>query len=60
MPLVSCLCVTENRSAFIPWLAELREQDYQRRELVVVDSSDVPCELPGVTASAGTRDVRSA
>jgi hypothetical protein len=56
MPLVSCLCVTENRSAFIPWLAwNFAKQDYPRRELVVVDSSDVPCELPGVTVVSCAR-----
>lgn len=38
--LVSCLCVTEDRSAFLPWLLwNYRKQDYQARELVVVDSS---------------------
>ncbi len=56
LPLVSCLCVTENRSAFIPWLAwNFAKQDYPRRELVVVDSSDVPCKLPGVTVVSCAR-----
>lgn len=47
MPLVSCLCVTENRHAFMPWLAwNFAKQDYAQRELVVVDSSDVPADVP--------------
>jgi hypothetical protein len=38
--LVSCLCVTEDRPAFLPWLFwNFRKQDYESRELVVVDSS---------------------
>lgn len=38
--LVSCLCVTEERPAFLPWLFwNYRKQDYQARELVIVDSS---------------------
>ncbi len=38
--LVSCLCVTEDRPAFAPWLLwNLRKQDHVRRQLVVVDSS---------------------
>jgi hypothetical protein len=39
-PLVSCLCVTEGREAFVPWLLwSYQKQKYRRRELVVVDSS---------------------
>jgi hypothetical protein len=46
-PLVSCLCVTENRSAFMPWLLwNFDKQDWVSRELVVVDSSTPPVELP--------------
>jgi glycosyltransferase involved in cell wall biosynthesis len=38
--LTSCLCVTEDRAAFVPWLAwNYRKQDHAQRELVVVDSS---------------------
>jgi hypothetical protein len=46
-PLVSCLCVTENRHAFMPWLLwSYDRQQWARRELVVVDSSEPPVELP--------------
>lgn len=39
-PLVSCLCITEDRDAFMPWLRwNFDKQDYPHRELVVVDSS---------------------
>ena len=39
-PLVSCLCVTEDRPAFAEWvLWNFGKQDYANRELVVVDSS---------------------
>jgi glycosyltransferase involved in cell wall biosynthesis len=39
-PLVSCLCVTEDRAAFLPWLLwGFDRQDWQRRELVIVDGS---------------------
>lgn len=42
-PLVSCLCVTESRPEFWPWLWwGFAKQDYEDRELVVVDSSPVP------------------
>jgi glycosyltransferase involved in cell wall biosynthesis len=38
--LVSCLCVTEAREPFHPWLLwNYEKQDYPFRELVVVDSS---------------------
>jgi hypothetical protein len=47
IPLVSCLCVTENRHAFMPWLLwGYDRQAWKRRELVVVDSSDPPVSLP--------------
>ncbi|HVR19919.1 MAG TPA: glycosyltransferase family A protein [Polyangiaceae bacterium] len=46
-PLVSCLCVTENRHAFLPWLLwGFDRQTWKRRELVIVDSSDPPLTLP--------------
>jgi hypothetical protein len=46
-PLVSCLCVTENRHAFIPWvLWNFDRQTWRKRELVIVDSSDPPIEVP--------------
>ena len=42
-PLVSCLCVTESRPEFWPWLWwSFAKQDYENRELVVVDSSPHP------------------
>ena len=41
--LVSCLCVTEDRPAFLPWLLwNYRKQDHGARELVIVDSSREP------------------
>lgn len=40
-PSVSCLCVTERREPFLPWLLwNYQKQDYQVRELVVVDGSE--------------------
>lgn len=43
LPLVSCLCVTENRAAFMPWLLwGYDRQRWPRRELVIVDSSAAP------------------
>src|SRR5690606_1574187 len=46
-PLVSCLGVTENRHAFVPWLLwSYDKQDWKRRELVIVDSSDPPISVP--------------
>jgi hypothetical protein len=46
--LVSCLCVTEDRPAFLPWLYwNFRKQDYTARELVLVDSSREPLTPPG-------------
>lgn len=39
-PLVSCLCVTEAREAFLPWLLwGYDRQTWPNRELVIVDSS---------------------
>ena len=39
-PLISCLAVTENRPAFMPWLLwNYDRQRWARRELVIVDSS---------------------
>jgi hypothetical protein len=46
-PLISCLCVTEGRAAFLPWLVwNYDKQDHDPRELVVVDSSPEPPALP--------------
>ena len=39
-PLVSCLCVTEDRAAFLPWLLwGFDRQEWPCRELVIVDGS---------------------
>jgi len=49
--LFSCLCVTEDRAAFMPWLLwNFDRQTWLRRELVIVDSSSLPFEsdLPDV------------
>ncbi len=47
-PLVSCLCVTEDRPAFMPWLLwSYDRQSWPRRELVIVDSSAEPAAFPG-------------
>lgn len=63
-PLVSCLCVTESRPEFWPWLYwGFDKQDHGRRELVVVDSSPDPLatedprvrvirSLPGTSVAA--------
>jgi hypothetical protein len=46
-PLISCLCVTEDRQAFIPWLLwNFDRQTWHRCELVVVDSSEHHLDLP--------------
>jgi hypothetical protein len=46
--LVSCLCVTEDRPAFMPWLLwNYEKQDFPNRELVVVDGSSEPLDVPG-------------
>ena len=45
--LASCLCVTEDRPAFVPWLLwNYRRQDHPARELVIVDSSHEPLPEP--------------
>jgi hypothetical protein len=45
--LVSCLCVTEDRPAFLPWLFwNYRKQHYPSRELVIVDSSNADLSAP--------------
>ena len=45
-PMVSCLCVTEERPAFMPWLLWCFErQTWQHRELVIVDSSIQPLQI---------------
>lgn len=52
-PLVSCLCVTENRQAFLPWLLRCYDsQTWPCRELVVIDSSHKPFII------AGCEDIR--
>ncbi len=60
-PLVSCLCVTEGRRAFMPWLLWCFDrQTWPRRELVIVDSSLEPFQVAGrddlrvVTAPPGS------
>lgn len=60
-PLVSCICVTERRPAFMPWLLWCFDrQRWPRRELVIVDSSPEPFQAIGrddvrvVTAPPGT------
>lgn len=57
-PLVSCLCVTEDRAAFMPWLLwGFARQTWTNKELIIVDSSREACslELP-----EGARLVRAA
>ena len=45
-PLVSCLCVTENRPAFLPWLLwSFQRQTWPHRELVIVSGSPVPEDI---------------
>ena len=45
--IVSCLCVTENRPAFLPWLLwNYDKQGHSRKELVIVDSSAEPSPWP--------------
>ena len=42
-PLVSCLCVTEGRAEFMPWLLWCFDrQTWRSRELVILDSSERP------------------
>jgi glycosyltransferase involved in cell wall biosynthesis len=42
---VSCLCVTENRDPFIPWLLwSFERQTLRSKELIVIDSSERPLE----------------
>lgn len=56
--LASCLCVTEDRPAFLPWLLwNYGKQDHGARELVIVDSSRVPAAMHG---DADVRVVRCA
>ena len=55
---VSCLCVTENRPAFVPWLLwNFNKQDHPSRELVIVDSSREPL---APASDAGVTVVRCA
>ena len=61
-PLVSCLCVTEGRAPFMPWLLwGFERQTWPHKELVVVDSSATPWSVAAderrvrvVTAPPGT------
>ncbi len=47
-PLISCLCVTERRPAFMPWLLWcFGRQRWANRELVIVDSSPEPYDPSG-------------
>lgn len=42
-PLISCLCVTEQRAAFMPWLLwGFSRQSWPNKELVIIDSSPSP------------------
>lgn len=59
---ISCLCVTENRPAFVPWLLWCFErQTWPDKELVIVDSSEPALTIPThpsvrvVRAANGTR-----
>jgi glycosyltransferase involved in cell wall biosynthesis len=46
--LASCICVTEGRPAFMPWLLwNFDRQHWPGRELVIVDSSPEPFHVPG-------------
>lgn len=59
-PLISCLCVTEGRGAFSPWLLwGFKRQTWPNKELVVIDSSARPLESDDpavrvIRAPAGT------
>jgi len=45
-PLVSCLCVTEGRAAFMPWLLWCFDrQTWPHRELLILDSSQRPFDV---------------
>ena len=47
-PLVSCLCVTEGRAAFMPWLLWCFDrQTWPHRQLVIIDSSLEPLQMSG-------------
>lgn len=51
-PVVSCLCVTEERRPFLPWLLwNYQKQDYVDRELIIVDSSPHPVTPPDATVT---------
>ncbi|MCE7988992.1 MAG: glycosyltransferase family 2 protein [Caldilinea sp. CFX5] len=48
LSLISCLCVTENRAAFMPWLLwNFDKQTWPNRELIIVDSSPAPYVVAG-------------
>jgi hypothetical protein len=45
-PLFSCLCVTEKRTAFLPWLLwNFDRQTWPNKELVLIDSSAEPARF---------------
>ena len=45
-PLISCLCITEDRPAFMPWLLwNYDRQTWANRELVIIDSSRRPFDF---------------
>lgn len=55
-PLISCLCVTENRPDFTPWLLwNWKRQTYPDTELVIVDASEKPFK----TKTKGVRVVHA-
>lgn len=59
-PLFTCLCITENRPAFLPWLLwNYDKQTWTKRELIIVDSSPTPFEsarpdIRVITSAPGT------
>lgn len=53
-PLISCLCVTENRPDFMPWLLwNFQRQKYPHKELVIIDASESPYK-PGKAKNVRT------
>ncbi len=48
VPLISCLCITEDRPAFMPWLLwnyDRQTWPARERELVIIDSSTAPLAI---------------
>jgi len=59
MTLFSCLCVTEGRAAFMPWLLwGFQRQTWPDKELVIVDSSPAPATPATAFAGHGPVPVR--